>query len=176
MIRINLLPPELRPQPQVRPVRLLILFSLVLGGAGLIGGTAWAVITRQTLKHEIEVIEQKRLEYGPTYDRIVGLEAQLAQIEAKLANRGKLMAGMFDPYVTLGAMEGTIPQGVAYADFAIGADRKVRITGQASDYYNAAALVLRLQLSQEYANVVLESATRSKQQDVVAFSINCTLK
>ncbi len=174
MIRINLLPPELRPQPQVRPLRLLALFVIFVVVITVVGGVVWAWIYRQNLIGDIEVITQKRIEYGPLYDKVIGMETTLAQIEKKLAGRQKLVTNLLDPGRALRLMEGLIPESVSYTNFTLGADRTVNINGSASDYYAVAALHLKLDLSTQFYNVVLAGA--AKQDAGVGFNMSCNFR
>ncbi|MGQ9779587.1 MAG: PilN domain-containing protein [Bacillota bacterium] len=174
MIRINLLPPEYRPQPQVKFIRLVALFGIVVGGMLVVGGLGWAWYYRESLKMEIQKIDQRRAEYGPTYDKVIGMERDLAAIEKQLATREKLVAGLLNPVAILQSMEGMVPKNVAYVSFSVSSDRKVAITGNASDYYGVAALQLKLSLSGIYQDVHLRGANAGS-GGLVSFSLDCTL-
>ena len=175
MIRINLLPPDLRPQPQVRPLRILALLAMIVVAVGGTAGFVGAWTYRQSLKHDLEVIAQKRAEYGPLYDKVIGMEAALAQIEANLAGKEKLLSGLLDPVVVFQTMEGNVPENVGYLNFTVGANRDVNISGTASDYYGVAALMLKLSLAPQYGNVTLVRASGGEGSPV-SFVITCTLR
>ncbi|MGE5551941.1 MAG: PilN domain-containing protein [Bacteroidota bacterium] len=175
MIRINLLPLDLRPQPKVKLVRVLALLAIVFAAAGAAGGIFWAWNYRQSLIHDLKIIEQKRIEYGPLYDKVIGMEATLGAIEAKLAGRRKLMSGLLDPVLILETMEGNVPESVLYANFTVGTDRRLAINGVATDYYGVAALMLRLSISGEYSEVRLGSAS-GEEGRAINFSLACALR
>ncbi|MGE5527879.1 MAG: PilN domain-containing protein [Patescibacteria group bacterium] len=173
MIRINLLPPEYRPQPQVRPLRVLALFVIIVAPLAAGGVVVWGLTGLQTMREQIALAKQKRAEYGPLYDKVIGMEATLAEVERKLASRQQLMTGLLDPVGIFKAMEGNVPENVAYTSFSIGADRRISLAGTAADYYGVAALQLKLSLSGGFAQVALQSANASA--DAVSFSMSCVL-
>ncbi|MGE5598125.1 MAG: PilN domain-containing protein [Bacteroidota bacterium] len=158
MIRVNLLPPEYRPQPQVKPVRILIALGIVAAVAGVAGGAVWAWTYRQGLIDEIAAIEQKRLEYGPLYDKVVMMEATLAEINKQLETKNKLTAGLLAPVAIFRAMEAHMPQEVSFGNLNITADKKVSFNGTADDFIDVAALHLKLKLSPVFGDVAMGSA------------------
>ncbi len=171
MIRINLLPSDLRPQPQVRLYRILIALGIFVAVAGLVAGGYGAWKYRQDLITDIDTITQRRIELGPLYDKVIVTEQTLAIIEKQVANRQQLVNGLLDPVGLMKSIEGTIPQNVAYSSFSVTSQRQITMSGAATDYYGVAALQLKLSLDGRFANIVMQNA--SKYGPSVAFNMSC---
>ena len=162
MIRINLLPPEYRPQPQIRPVRVLILLGIILTPIILAGVGAYGWYQLYALDREIADLTAEKAQYGPAYEKVIGMERELEQLQKELASREKLTADHLNAVEILTALSRMVPQNVSINSLSVGAGGSINISATAGDYYGAAAFQLRLIKSEEFTPAVLGGASGSE--------------
>lgn len=168
MVRINLLPPEYRPQPQIRPTRLLFLLLVVLGPILLVGGTVYGYLQINALKSEIARIQRERAELGPLYDDVMNIERTLNGVRGKLASVERVTAKHLQPVEMFKALNGVVPENVTIASLALSAGGGITISGSASDYYGIAALQLKMLVSEDFGITILGNAAG---EDPVGFQL-----
>ncbi|NLG83250.1 MAG: hypothetical protein GX493_01285 [Firmicutes bacterium] len=159
MVRINLLPPEYRPQPQIQPLRLLLLLGLILGPLILAGVGAYCWYQLYTLDREIADLTAERAQYGPLYDKVIGMEKKLGELEQQLAAREKLTADHLNAVEILTTLSRMVPKNVVINSLTVGAGGSISISATAGDYFGAAAFQLRLIKSEEFTPAVLGGAS-----------------
>lgn len=174
MVKINLLPPEYRPQPQIQPLRLLLLLGLVLGPLILAGVGAYCWYQFYTLDREIADLTAERAQYGPIYDKVIGMEKKLGELQQQLASREKLVADHLNAVEILTTLSRMVPQNVTINSLSVGAGGSINISATAGDYYGAAAFQLRLIKSEEFTPAVLGGASGGK--DNVSFQLTTAFR
>ena len=162
MIKINLLPPEYRPQPQIRPLRLLLLLGLVLLPLLAAGVAAYCWYELHALDREIADLAAERAQYGPLYDRVLAMERQLGQLQEQLASREKLTADHLNAVQILTTLSRMVPENVVIGSVSVAAGGGLSISGTAADYYGVGAFQLRLTKSEEFAPAILSGASGGK--------------
>lgn len=162
MVRINLLPPEYRPQPQIRPLRLLLLLGLVLAPLILAGVAAYFWYDLYALDREIADLAAERAQYGPLYDKVLGMERKLTELQQQLASREKLVADHLNAVEILTALSRMVPENVTINNLSLTPGGGISISATAADYYGVGAFQLRLTKSGEFAPAVLSGASGGK--------------
>lgn len=159
MVRINLLPPEYRPQPQIKPVRLLILLFMILTPIFLAGFVVYGYFQIQALKNEIAQIQRERAELGPLYDEVLSMERALQIVQEKLAAMERITANHLRPLEFFAALNSMTPDSVALNNVSLGPGGRVTLSGEAVDYYGVAAFQLKLIVSDSFKNTILSDAS-----------------
>lgn len=171
MVRINLLPPEYRPQPQIKPLRLLLLLLLIVAPIVLSGGVIYCSLQIRTLRSEIAAIQQERAELGPLYDEVLRMEKTLNSVQAKLGSIEKVTANHLRPLELFSALNSVMPQSVTIDSLTLASGGAITIRGSASDYYGVAALQLKMIVSEAFSGTVLSNASG---EETVSFQLTST--
>jgi len=174
-MRINLLPPEERPQPLINPRRL----TLMIGGGVLVFvAIGFAVLQFngwRTARQEAALVE-KRLEI------MRGFEAQLKRYEElrrQVEQAKKEIETVKDSYQLeprlIEAVAAVTPENIWLGEIASGADGAIKIKGDSLDFALIGDFLEKLQRTKQFTEIKLVKITENDEEDYRSYGFEINL-
>lgn len=133
-MRINLLPPEYRPQPLVELRRVFLLTAAIIVFLVSLVFFGWNYLTCNNLAEQITVLEGQIAAYEPALAELEGLEAFIAKVR-QWEDEVEKIGGLYPRHQQfLWSLAAALPQEAWLTEVAITSGRKLSIRGNSLNF------------------------------------------